>query len=163
MAIAVSGHHNLAISEDGSLYAWGYNYYGQLGIGTAKQEDHIIPLARRAVGPEFNSENAATSGALLGDGNASGRIVAIAAGGHGTSYAYSLALDERGTVYGFGRNYDRIIDNSAGDISINVPRDITKWNSEIYSVGISELISDDYGQTRSSASQSSSAGRSASS
>src|SRR5689334_7028979 len=33
VAIATSANHNLAIAEDGGLYAWGANHYGQLGLG----------------------------------------------------------------------------------------------------------------------------------
>ena len=35
------GNHNLAIKSDGSLWAWGYNRYGQLGVGTIS--DNYIP------------------------------------------------------------------------------------------------------------------------
>ena len=30
--------HSLALKADGSLYAWGYNFYGQLGDGTTADQ-----------------------------------------------------------------------------------------------------------------------------
>ena len=33
VAIAAGGWHSLAIAEDGTIYAWGFGYYGQTGIG----------------------------------------------------------------------------------------------------------------------------------
>ena len=33
-AIATGRYHSLAIRSDGALWAWGYNYYGQVGITT---------------------------------------------------------------------------------------------------------------------------------
>lgn len=32
-SVSVGSEHSLAVSDDGDLYAWGYNFYGQLGIG----------------------------------------------------------------------------------------------------------------------------------
>jgi hypothetical protein len=32
--VEAGGHHTCAIKTNGSLWCWGYNYYGQLGIGT---------------------------------------------------------------------------------------------------------------------------------
>jgi len=32
--IAAGGGHSLALKEDGTLWAWGANFYGQLGDGT---------------------------------------------------------------------------------------------------------------------------------
>ena len=34
VAIAAGGTHSLALKSDGTVWAWGYNYYGQLGNGT---------------------------------------------------------------------------------------------------------------------------------
>lgn len=39
--IASGSQHTLAIKSDGTLWAWGYNYYGQLGDGTTV--DKFIP------------------------------------------------------------------------------------------------------------------------
>lgn len=40
--IAVGTFHNLALTEDGILWAWGNNEYGQLGIGdTQPRSQHI--------------------------------------------------------------------------------------------------------------------------
>ena len=35
-------HHSAAIKTDGSLWIWGYNYYGQLGNGT--KENSYTPI-----------------------------------------------------------------------------------------------------------------------
>lgn len=32
--LSLGGFHSMAIGEDGKLYSWGYNGYGQLGVGT---------------------------------------------------------------------------------------------------------------------------------
>src|SRR5437773_753599 len=34
VAVAVGGLHSLALKSDGTVWAWGYNGYGQLGDGT---------------------------------------------------------------------------------------------------------------------------------
>jgi alpha-tubulin suppressor-like RCC1 family protein len=34
MAIAGGGWHSLALKSDGTVWAWGHNYSGQLGNGT---------------------------------------------------------------------------------------------------------------------------------
>ena len=75
--IAISGgfSHSLALTADGTVYAWGYNLNGQLADGTTTPRSHPTLIA-----------------------NFSG-VVAIAAGGY-----HSLALTGDGTVYAWGYN-----------------------------------------------------------
>jgi len=40
--IAVGAFHNLALTEDGILWAWGSNEYGQLGTGDTQPRSHPI-------------------------------------------------------------------------------------------------------------------------
>jgi alpha-tubulin suppressor-like RCC1 family protein len=76
-AVAAGGKHSLALSLDGrTIWAWGENDYGQLGIGTASEE-YQFP------------ESAALNNTLV--------KTAIAAG-----YQHSLALDSNGHVWAWG-------------------------------------------------------------
>jgi len=40
--IAVGAFHNLALKEDGSLWAWGNNEYGQLGTGDTQPRSQPV-------------------------------------------------------------------------------------------------------------------------
>ena len=42
--IAVGAFHNLAFQEDGTLWAWGNNEYGQLGTGDTQPRSQPIPV-----------------------------------------------------------------------------------------------------------------------
>ena len=42
--IAVGAFHNLALLEDGILWAWGNNEYGQLGTGDTQPRAQPIPV-----------------------------------------------------------------------------------------------------------------------
>lgn len=44
--IAVGAFHNLALKEDGTLWAWGNNEYGQLGTGDTQPRSQPIPVQR---------------------------------------------------------------------------------------------------------------------
>ena len=74
---AISGgeYHSLALKSDGTLYAWGKNHRGQLGIGSTDNE---------------------TTPQRVGN---SGDWKAISAGGE-----HSLALKRDGTLYAWGSN-----------------------------------------------------------
>jgi alpha-tubulin suppressor-like RCC1 family protein len=74
-AIAAGSSHSLALKEDGTVWAWGYNFDGQLGDGT-----------------EANSTRPVRVGELQG-------VEAIAAGS-----VHSLALKEDGSVWAWGAN-----------------------------------------------------------
>lgn len=73
--------HNLALNENGEVWAWGNNSYGQVGNGNRKSP------VRKAVKIEELSN-----------------IVAIAAGGK-----FSLALDADGVLWGWGDNRNKEI------------------------------------------------------
>jgi alpha-tubulin suppressor-like RCC1 family protein len=73
--IAAGDYHTLAIQKNGSLWAWGANNYGQLGLGSAEANAHPIPT-------------------LVGTG-----WVTVAAGGF-----HSLGLKADGSLWTWGAN-----------------------------------------------------------
>ncbi|MCL1904563.1 MAG: hypothetical protein FWG19_00355 [Methanomassiliicoccaceae archaeon] len=75
----------MALTNDGKVYAWGYNSDGQLGIGTADNDSHSTPVQVKGVG---------------GSGNLTD-VTAIAGG-----EKHSLAIID-GTVWAWGGNGDR--------------------------------------------------------
>ena len=82
IAIAAGPFHNLALCADGSVVAWGYNNYGQLGTGdTATRRVPVL---------------VAPTGALAGK-----QVVTVAAGAY-----HSFALCADGTLVGWGFNDD---------------------------------------------------------
>ena len=44
VAVAAGDDHSLALGSNGTLYAWGYNGYGQLGNGTRTTEDTPVTV-----------------------------------------------------------------------------------------------------------------------
>jgi alpha-tubulin suppressor-like RCC1 family protein len=44
VAVSLGRNHSSAITETGKLYIWGYNGYGQLGIGTTDSDPHPTPI-----------------------------------------------------------------------------------------------------------------------
>ena len=81
--ISASSRHNLALKNDGTVWAWGYNYEGQLGDGTNTNQN--TPVQVKGIG---------------GTGNLTG-IKAISIGG-----LVSMALQNGGTVLAWGSNTD---------------------------------------------------------
>jgi alpha-tubulin suppressor-like RCC1 family protein len=75
-ALASGGSHSLALKSDGTVWAWGGNYYGELGDGTTTKRS--APVQTQGI-----------SG-----------VTALAAGN-----SHSLALKSDGTVWTWGYNY----------------------------------------------------------
>ena len=97
-AIAAGNNYSLALKADGTVWAWGYNGYGQLGDNTVTQRN--IPV---------QVKDAAGTGFLSG-------ITAIAAG-----YGHSLALKTGGTLWAWGYNgYGQLGDNTVTQRNIPV-------------------------------------------
>ncbi|MCL2818317.1 MAG: hypothetical protein FWD41_01095, partial [Actinomycetia bacterium] len=80
-AIAAGASHSLALAADGSLWAYGYNNSGQLGVGSHATQSLPVEVS-----------DLADSGQL-------GAVTAIAAGG-----SHSLALDAQGALWAWGAN-----------------------------------------------------------
>ena len=88
VAVAAGSTHTLALTADGSVWAWGTNESGRLGDGTTTPRAHPVRV-RNAAGP------------LTG-------MVAIAAGGMG-----GMALAHDGTVWTWGDNsFGQLGDNT---------------------------------------------------
>lgn len=126
--VAAGYEHNLAIKNDATLWAWGDNRYGQLGDGSAQDQETPVPV-RHLVGVKAVAAGHGHSLALLQDGSLwawgnngvgqlgigigavnnfpepvrvrmSGRVVAIAAGDY-----HSLAIEEgNGQLWIWGWN-----------------------------------------------------------
>lgn len=74
--LAMSAGHTLMIGNDGSVWAWGQNDYGQLGLGD--NTERLTPVKIESIS----------------------NITAVAVGDN-----HSLALDQDGNVWAWGRNH----------------------------------------------------------
>lgn len=75
-AIAAGDYHSMALKNDGTLWVWGLNQYGLLGIGSTTDSNVPVQVS-----------------SLTG-------VAAIAAG-----WEHSLALKNDGTLWAWGYNY----------------------------------------------------------
>lgn len=102
-AIAAGHSHSMAILQDGSVATWGWNYFGQLGIGAEVAKDRPQVVCR------------STRGAACAGG-----AKAVAGG-----YGHSLALLEDGTVVSWGsNNAGQLGIGSLGDIIYRAPQPV---------------------------------------
>ena len=44
LSIAAGGNHTIALKSDGTLWAWGYNVYGQLGTAQIRIEKRPVQI-----------------------------------------------------------------------------------------------------------------------
>jgi alpha-tubulin suppressor-like RCC1 family protein len=89
VALSAGENHTLALCSDGSLASWGWNWYGQLGIGNNAQS--LVPVMVNA--SAFPSPNSVT---------------AIAAG-----QLHSLALCSNGALFAWGHNVTGVLGNGS--------------------------------------------------
>ena len=83
VALSAGYHHTLALTDEGTVYSWGWQYYNQLGIGCRDFADCRTAQEMRPVAVPNNLK----------------RTTAIAAGGF-----HSLTLLADGTVMAWGLN-----------------------------------------------------------
>jgi alpha-tubulin suppressor-like RCC1 family protein len=95
-SVAAGDSHNVAIKTDGSLWAWGFNQYGQCGLGYVTP---VLVTAPQRVG----GENDWTS---------------VSAG-----YDWSLAIKSDGSLWVWGRNLEGYLGlgDSGDETNRNVP------------------------------------------
>jgi hypothetical protein len=94
MAIAAGGNYTIALKSDGSLWAWGYNGFGQLGDGTTTTSQQVPKQ--------------------IGSG-----YMAISAG----DYAHTIALKSDGSLWAWGNNsFGQLGDDTT--IDSHVPKQI---------------------------------------
>ncbi len=97
IAVSAGGYHTAALCSDGTVAAWGWNFYGQLGNNSTTQSN--VPVA------------VSTSGALAGK-----TATAVVAG-----FDHTIALCSDGTAVAWGYNfYGQLGNNSTTNSSVPV-------------------------------------------
>ena len=111
--VDVSGnyYHTVALDEDGKVYTWGNNYNGLLGNGS--NDDEVFPKCISKIESEDNDLYKYNK-----------KIVKISAGED-----FTVALDEDGKVYTWGKNYDGVLGNGSNDDEV-FPKCISEIESE---------------------------------
>ena len=86
-SVAAGAYHTVALKNDGSLWAWGYNFYGQVGDGTTAQRNSPVQI-----GSATNWR-------------------AVAAG-----YYLTIALKADGTLWAWGYNGSGALGQGSSDL-----------------------------------------------
>ena len=120
--LSLGDYHSGVIAQDGSLYMWGVNDFGQIGDGTTKNRykptkilDHVVSVSLG----DYYSGAITQDGSLymwgsnvygqIGDGTTEDRykptkildhVIAVSLG-----YCHSGAITQDGSLYMWGRNY----------------------------------------------------------
>ncbi|MCC8169136.1 MAG: hypothetical protein LIO59_01940, partial [Oscillospiraceae bacterium] len=110
---AAGNYSSYAITESGEVYAWGFNYYGQLGLGVSGGEEDVS-------GGYTSDVLYATKIESDADGAAFDGIIKISA-----SNSHMLALKYDGTLYASGSNKDGLLYSSSSDSVISSPKKYT--------------------------------------
>jgi alpha-tubulin suppressor-like RCC1 family protein len=122
VSVAAGADHNLAVDENGGVWVWGRNSYGQLGKGTRTAAERIPS-----------------------------KLVGVAARAVATGFSHSLILETSGKVRGFGRNNCGQTGQSATSSVVLVPTLIVGLNDiQLLAAGTdSSFAIDQAGQLRS--------------
>ncbi len=100
IAVAAGEYHGMALAADGTVYTFGYNYYGQLGDNS--NTNGSVPV--QVLKGDYNGTT------YLGD-NSANPIVSVACGD-----MHSMALAANGTVFTVGWNgYKQLGDGTTTD------------------------------------------------
>jgi alpha-tubulin suppressor-like RCC1 family protein len=99
-------HHCLALDEDGQVWSWGYNNYGQLGDNSITNRNIPTLIPKEQFG--LTSEQ---------------KVVAIWAGG--ADYGYSFALTDQNKLFGWGYNNYGHLGLGTTSTNVRIPTEVT--------------------------------------
>jgi alpha-tubulin suppressor-like RCC1 family protein len=97
VAVSITNGHVLALQADGSLWSWGGNQFGQLGINAVDITVHATPVQ-----------------VVTGDSAVDNAWTGVSAGGW-----HSVAQQSDGTLWSWGRNSAGQLGNSSGSANNN--------------------------------------------
>lgn len=115
IAIAAGVFHNLAVKKDGSVYAWGYGYWNQLGTGNSSNQTYPVKLTNLVniigvAAGEYNSYAFDADGKVFAWGyqhtstpSSFGGLTDVVEISNGKGN-HTLALTKDGSVYAWGSN-----------------------------------------------------------
>ncbi len=147
IAIGTGGDHTLAVRADGTVFAWGNNFYGQLGIGTATPSFVPYPVAVSTLSGLTKNPSVSTGGehslaadpitgtawgwgwnpyGQLGDAMQTGNVLTpspVVAAVAFTEVAggtwHSIGLGSDGSIWTWGYNYFGELGNGQMFLTIN--------------------------------------------
>jgi len=116
VAVTSGPGHSVALSSDGTVAAWGWGGYGQLGNGATEDSRTPVPLDMTGV----------LSGKM---------VVSVSAGS-----SHSVALCSDGTVAAWGYNWDGQLGNGTTGYSTGTPMSVNTgtgalWGRTVYALG----------------------------
>jgi alpha-tubulin suppressor-like RCC1 family protein len=107
VAVAAGGNHVLALLEDGRVVGWGWNIYGQIGMGNSDQPSHplcfIWPEVEMVEGPTIQGEKEAGRSEIVKGARrkkVSGLDLEIA--GLGCGWGFSWLITRDGSLHLWG-------------------------------------------------------------
>ncbi|MDR1152163.1 MAG: hypothetical protein LBK72_06780, partial [Bifidobacteriaceae bacterium] len=116
VAVSASERHTVAVTDDGALYAWGSNQYGQLGNGATELSASSRSLVPIRVAASF------------------GPFTAAAAGG-----SHTVAVTAGGRVFAWGRNHTNQLGPRGPQLPVGDP---SAWYSSnpVEVTGLTDVI-----------------------
>ncbi len=106
--VAAGNFHTIVLKKDGTLWAWGYNVHGQLGLGDGDMVNRNAPARVNRPGEQDS------------------KWAAVAAGGY-----HTLALDPDGNLWAWGYNLNGAVGDNT-NVSKSAPVAVgqgTAWTS----------------------------------
>ena len=170
-SVSVGGYHTVALKDDGTLWAWGVNSFGQLGDGTTTNRS--VPTQESTAATDWSSVHAGGGSthtvAIKDDGtlwawgqNTDGQLgdrptidslvpkqestAATDWSSVSAGYMYTIALKVDGTLWAWGNNeYGQLGDGTTTNRSVPTQESTaaTDWSSVSVGIGHAAALKDD--------------------